>query len=623
MMMSLKERKGIDPALLKFGVALALSFAGFLYSRMRAKRIKPPLAPLPPSDYNNQLNSGEDRAGNMDDSHSTQRMPSCQAVSSTSTDTYEPPRIRLSVENYSSMSLSGRYIEDKDGFLLPEFTDLVKDFDKSAPVTVTSLGKEVETPESSGAGTPRASKSVDRSEYEQEIWSLKNMVGLLRERERHLEVQLLEYYGLKEQEKAVMELQNRLKINNMEARLFSLKIESLLADNKRLEAQVADYAKVVAELEAAKGKIKLLRKKLKYEAEQNKEQILSLKQRVTKLQDYDLDRDVDIHSKLQRLKELEVESEELRKSNINLQLENSELEQRLESTQMLATSILEDPDVTAELRKEAMYLKQENESLAKENERLKSDRCADVEELVYLRWINACLRYELRNYQAPPGKTIARDLSKSLSPRSEKKAKQLILEYANTQGGGSAVDFDSDQWSSSQSNLTDSPDDSACSDLSSISKPPHTSSKAKFFSKLRRLILGRDGGHHHHHHQRQASTLTKAHSMEYYGQVDAKSLKNGSSGRSSIELGGLPSLSEVEEDTKDMEGVRNSSDSGSSYIYKRFVLGRSMSSSQGDQQDKDSGSSQQSELLKYAEAFRNSTWAGTGMTHQKAASYGP
>ena len=65
---------------------------------------------------------------------------------------------------------------------------------------------------------------------------------ILQERERHVEVQLLEYYGLKEQETTVIELQNRFKINNMEVKLFHLKIESLQAENHRLENQVAAHA---------------------------------------------------------------------------------------------------------------------------------------------------------------------------------------------------------------------------------------------------------------------------------------------------------------------------------------------------------------------------------------------
>lgn len=142
-------------------------------------------------------------------------------------------------------------------------------------------------------------------------------------------------------------------------------------------------------------------------------------------------------------------------------------------------------------------LRQENDDLKREIEHLQANRCADVEELVYLKWINACLRYELRNYQAPPGKTVAKDLSKTLSPRSEEKAKQLILEYANTdQGRGdrsSLIDFDYDYWSSSQdSNVTESGDfDDSSIDISSASRT-HSSSKSKFFSKLRKLVLGKD-----------------------------------------------------------------------------------------------------------------------------------
>ncbi|KAL9273519.1 CHUP1, chloroplastic-like protein, partial [Drosera capensis] len=312
------------------------------------------------------------------------------------------------------------------------------------------------------------------------------------------------------------------------------------------------------------------RKKLKNETAETKEQILRLKQRVDKLRENNLVSDAEIHSKLQRLEQLELESKELRNKNLDLLLENSELARRLESDQLLATSILEDPDEALELRRDMMHLRQENENLTNVIERLKSDRCADVEELVYLRWINACLRYEVRNYQPPPGKTIARDLSKTLSPRSEEKAKRLILDYANTQAGASTKDREYERWSSSQADLTDSPE-ALITDVSSSSKTD-TSSKAKFFGKLRRLILGKhdhDRQQHHHHHRR-ASTMTKARSVDdFLGNEersgDVKSPRNWryfmSSGRSSIELGMLPSL--YEEDTRYMNGVHVNNDSNS------------------------------------------------------------
>ncbi|KAK9149385.1 hypothetical protein Scep_008142 [Stephania cephalantha] len=73
------------------------------------------------------------------------------------------------------------------------------------------------------------------------------------------------------QQTAFMELQNRLKISSVEAKLFNLKIESLQADNKRMEAQLVEYCRVVDELESAKAKIKMLKRKIRSDEEQNKE----------------------------------------------------------------------------------------------------------------------------------------------------------------------------------------------------------------------------------------------------------------------------------------------------------------------------------------------------------------
>ncbi|KAL9678569.1 hypothetical protein QQ045_016415 [Rhodiola kirilowii] len=63
----------------------------------------------------------------------------------------------------------------------------------------------------------------------------------------------------------------KLKLNGMEAQLFAIKTESLQADNRRLEAQVADCSRVVGELEASRTKIKMLKRKLRLEAEQSKQ----------------------------------------------------------------------------------------------------------------------------------------------------------------------------------------------------------------------------------------------------------------------------------------------------------------------------------------------------------------
>ncbi|CAJ1955348.1 unnamed protein product [Sphenostylis stenocarpa] len=486
--MVIREEKGVKLVLLKFGLALALSFAGFLYSRFRIRRIKP-------SKSRNGASVGHDSEVNLGGGIGA-ALSTCNTISEGNFLCSEETCIDRVITGNSPLALSPDSTQnsDKDELLLPEFNDLLMDVDFGDTVIRTSFKKDMEAP------WLKVYADTEKDEYEQEVSQLRNMIRMLQDREQSLEVQLFEYCGLREQETAVMELQNRLKASTVEVKMFNLKVKTLQSENWRLKEQVADHTKVVAELEIAKDEVKLLNKKIRYEAEQNREQIRSLQQKVSTLQDQECKGacDQDIQIKLQNLKYLESEAEELKKSNLRLQIENSHLVRRLDSTQIFANSVPEDPEVDA-LKQESECLKQENMRLMKEIEQLHSDRCSDLEELVYMRWINACLRYELRNYEAAPGKTVAKDLSRSLSPTSERKAKQLILEYANADGPGNIVNFDIDQWSSSHSSsLTDfgECDDFSSVDNSSAAKT-NTTSQTKLLSKLRQLIQGKDSHRSH------------------------------------------------------------------------------------------------------------------------------
>ncbi|XP_028794815.1 protein CHUP1, chloroplastic-like [Neltuma alba] len=457
----MRESRDVKPILLKVGLALTLSIAGYLISRIRIRRINNPSE----SRIHSDQTSGYESDVSLNKTQLKHDLPSIKLVSRSS-----------SCNSFS------------DAHFLDTFQE--ESFIKEVIISNT-------TPRSKLGSPPKAYVTPEKDNYDQEMRNLKNIIRMLQERETSLKVQLLDYYDLREKETALMELQNRLAISSMEAKMLDLKVESLMSENRRLEAQMADHAKLITELECSKAKAKLLKKRIKHEAEENRELIRNLQQKIIKLQEdhRDAGSDEDLQKKLSKLKDLETEAEELRESNFRLEIENSELAQRLDSTQILANAFLEDPEKDA-LKEETEHLKRENENLTKEIEQLQADRCSEVEELVYLRWVNACLRYELRNYQPPPGKTVARDLSKSLSPTSEKKAKHLILEYAKSEG---TMDFDSpsDQWSSSQTSfLTDADDCSPFGNSSSSVPRIQTSNKNKFFHKLRRLIKGKDSQHH-------------------------------------------------------------------------------------------------------------------------------
>ncbi|KAL6608327.1 hypothetical protein ACP70R_041390 [Stipagrostis hirtigluma subsp. patula] len=461
---------------LRVGAAVTLSVAGLLFSR----RQRPPrqlLLPPPPSESDDargmKLGRGlKEELRILTNEDTRAKIINGNSVHTTTTTTTTTTTALMPLRP-KCRSLP----DDDDGFLLPEFNEIV----------LKEFGQDIDDIPSTPAPRVREDASNDH-----EIHKLRDLVRSLQEREKTLELQLMECYGIQEQDATVKELENQLKINNVESKLYLLKIESLQSENQRLQAQLSDNSKIISELEATRAKCKQLKKKLASDAEQAKEKITSLQKIVDSLQHRETNEQKDnteIEKKLKRLEKLENEAMELRAANSRLQQENAHLIRRLELTRLPPVP---KPKNSMEVKasEDADRVRQENERLTKEIEQLKSDRFADVEELVYLKWINACLRYEVRNKDAPSGKTVARDLSKTLSPKSELKAKQLIMEYANAgaeEGHSGHIEFGSECSSSRAS--SGEPDDVSL-DIPSMTKQKNPKKK-KFFAKLRKLVLGK------------------------------------------------------------------------------------------------------------------------------------
>ncbi|KAL2900855.1 Protein CHUP1 chloroplastic [Bienertia sinuspersici] len=324
-----------------------------------------------------------------------------------------------------------------------------------------------------------------------ELEQLRNLVKELEEREVRLEGELLEYYGLKEQESDIIELQWQLKIKTAEIDMLKVNINSLQAERKKLTEEIEAGVSARKELDLARKKIKELQRQLQLEANQTKGQLLLLKQQVSCLQSKEEEaykKDSEVDKKLQTVKHLEGDIAELKRKNIELQHEKRELLIKLDAAEAKAAvlSDMTETEMVAKVREEVSELKHANEDLQKQVEGLQMNRFSEVEELVYLRWVNACLRHELRNYQTPAGKMSARELSKNLSPKSQEKAKQLLLEYAGSERGQGDTDLDSNfsQPSSPGSEDFDNASiDSSASKYSSLSKRPRLIQKLKKWGK--------------------------------------------------------------------------------------------------------------------------------------------
>lgn len=371
-------------------------------------------------------------------------------------------------------------LEDEE--ILPEFEDL--------------LSGEVELPLTSDKFDVK-----DRSQYDidmeinaSELERLRRLVKELEEREVKLEGELLEYYGLKEQESDVVELQKQFKIKTVEIDMLNITINSLQAERKKLQDEVAQGVSAKKELEVARSKIRELQRQIQQAASQTKGQLLLLKQQVTSLQAKEEEaakKEVEVEKRLKAVKDLEVEVLELRRKNKELQHEKRELVVKLDAAEAKAAALsnMTETELVAQARQEINNLRHANEDLSKQVEGLQMNRFSEVEELVYLRWVNACLRYELRNHQTPSGKVSARDLNKSLSPKSQEKAKRLLMEYAGSERGQGDTDMESVSSMPSSPGSEDFDNasvDSFSSRLSSVSK------KQGLIQKLRRWGKSKD-----------------------------------------------------------------------------------------------------------------------------------
>nr|VDD01091.1 unnamed protein product [Brassica oleracea] len=588
MMIITKHKRDINLVVLQLGAALAVTFAGFLFSRFRKNTkstIRPTLPPLRPQ------SSGSIKPIDRADSETHRKLFDLKEPFMLQRGDSERHRTNKEESLLGFSPRSECDADEKDVFLLPEFEDEVKKLD------LLAHDDECESTKSDMSAAPLAFPSAEEADQEKEIKWLRNTVRALRERERCLEDKLLEYYSLKEQQKIAMELRSRLKLNQMETKVFNLKIKSLQAENEKLKAQCSEHSKVALELDLAKSEVHVLKKKLNIKTQQHVEQLLSLKERVAKLQEDEIkatlpDRDAD--KMVQRLRDLEGEINELRDSNTRLQFENFELAEKLESVQIIASSKLEDPEEMETLRQESNRLKSENEELKKEIEQLQGDRCTDLEQLVYLKWINACLRYELRTYQPPAGKTVARDLSTTLSPSSEEKAKQLILEYAHEEDH-----TDYDQWSSSQEESSSMITDSMFLDDSSVdtlfATKTKKSGKKKLMHKLMKILHGKDSTQEVKKRagsSEPSSSSTGVHSTPRRPRsMDFQMLLRG----------------EDEEDFKDhMKMLHRKSEGADTSNY-------------GEEECMESDQNRKKELIKYAEALRKSR--STKKLHKKSVSF--
>ncbi|KAL2896779.1 Protein CHUP1 chloroplastic [Bienertia sinuspersici] len=198
----------------------------------------------------------------------------------------------------------------------------------------------------------------------------------LQQRERDLKRRLLRYQAMKEKEFMLMELRNKMMLEKTRAEFLLKEISLVQDESKRMGGLILEYMKLVHKLKIVRRKI--ARQRLKVIREQK----LKIEARDEEL----LSNQEEIPKKDELIQELEDEISQMKEAIDHLQREKIETSNNLDN--------VEKP-YSLDPKNEEVVTKEDHDKVVKELEQLQKGREAEVNELTYLRWSNACLRQEL------------------------------------------------------------------------------------------------------------------------------------------------------------------------------------------------------------------------------------
>ncbi|KAK4839684.1 hypothetical protein QYF36_024005 [Acer negundo] len=230
------------------------------------------------------------------------------------------------------------------------------------------------------------SEYQENLDYEQEISELRCRVEELQKKEWETKLQFARYHDLKEKESALAELKNMLLLEVAYVEFLDREISYMEAENKRHINLVVEYVKILEQLQHWKSESGLLQRKVKKLLKRTKEQSRIIREKNSKLDAREaelLTNNDALEKKSNDIMKLEDDVRGLQAVIDQLQEQKSELMNKLQLVEQSNSSKMED-----------------YEQLVNEHEQLQKDRAAEVKELIYLRWTNACLRHESMRNQA-------------------------------------------------------------------------------------------------------------------------------------------------------------------------------------------------------------------------------
>ncbi|KHN48214.1 protein CHUP1, chloroplastic-like [Glycine soja] len=243
---------------------------------------------------------------------------------------------------------------------------------------------------------------------EQEITSLRSQIEGLQMRELALRLQFELYCEMKEQESLLLEVKNLLSLENDRAEFLSKEISSIETETMRLESFVVQYMSVIEQLQYWKSQNRVLQRRVQRLLRDSKAKSRLIKGQALKIKEKEAEilRNHDaLQTRVSVINKLKGEIIELQRILDQLEDEKNEVAKKLETAEGYVSKSDKEKIHRKPLK---YYLEVESRDVSKEDynkvlnelEEVKKERVTEVEELIHLRRVNACLREELmRHYE--------------------------------------------------------------------------------------------------------------------------------------------------------------------------------------------------------------------------------
>ncbi|KAI3746285.1 hypothetical protein L6452_08712 [Arctium lappa] len=240
--------------------------------------------------------------------------------------------------------------------------------------TISSLQDRIQETEFDEDNCDYINNTHDGNYLKEEIFALRSKTKELQELEREIEDRFFRFIELKDQEHALIEVQNSLLMEKERTEFLEREVSSMEIENKKFDEMVTEYLKALEEVESLRFENGFLRRKVK-------KMRGSMRKRNSKIEA----QEVELKGKENVIGEFEREVEEMRVMIGLLKDEKNEVLSKLDDAENVVSSKAEAEQILVE----------NHNQVVNELERLKKDRTAEVKELIYLRWCHACLKHEL------------------------------------------------------------------------------------------------------------------------------------------------------------------------------------------------------------------------------------